>query len=359
MTRSAPNKSRTPMIISCDNFDIRKFSTIPLDLNSKINTSATNIQLLTFPRYEFSPGTKLLPTIKTGPIQITSHGIRRYNAAFMKSEEDRETFRIPFDETQEECVKLFKLFEQIDEYAIKNKLEILGPLAKQEKIFKYSPIIRTRQVDNDDDDDDDDSGKKKSNFNASLKFANVRFNIKFDTKKFDTHVFTRENGIPQRCDVKTITDLANNYFTFKSTCQFILECNKVWYSKNKKEGFKSYGFGFKCPQLEIVEKSSFESTKQSFNSYAFSSNEEEFDEEELVENKKNNGKKNVEESDSEDEEDTKTKNKNTGKKKANDSDSEDEEDTKAKNKKQSPVKKKVVDSDSESDSESDSDSDSD
>jgi hypothetical protein len=159
------------------------------------------------------------------------------------------------------------MFQALDAWAVKNKDKFFtGKLSKFAKIYDYTPIVRKPQEVIPLDDDDDNKPKVSSNDKPH--YAKVKINTDWQSKEVSTTVFLREDGVPVKQEVKTVSDLAN-IVTWNSTIKMICCCNKLWFGKSAdKSGRRQFGIAFKILQCEVSEKVGG-SAKNDFTSYAF------------------------------------------------------------------------------------------
>lgn len=326
------------LIISSSEFNPTKFSNTEIDFNDERNKSSS--QFTCYARYNYGKESNPIQNrlvFRTKPIKFSHYGIPR-ESQYAKTDKDRSYIKLPYDTEQESCEEIFKMFEQIDNYMIKNKDKIFtGKLeGKLSKLYDYTPIVRTPQeIVNLDDEEDEESNKKST---ERPKYAKIKMNTDWETNEVKTIVFAREDGVPIKQEVKTVTEFAN-ILTWNSTAQFVISCSKIWIGKSAdKTGRRQYGVSFKIEQAEITERSSSGSLKTDFTQYAFgesaavedSENEEET---KVVESKKTPAKE-IKET-----KQTKESSKDT--------------------KKQTSAKKVVEESDDDSDDDDDDDSDDD
>jgi len=232
-----------PKIIKCPNFKIVKLSFS--DFNSKNQRNAT--QLICFPYYDNTDMTHNL-IFKTEPIKLTQYGIPKINAKtsdYIKSDRDREYIKIPYDESQLNCVQLFKMIQQIDEYMPTIQEKLFGPKAKQ---YKYSPIIKEPR-------EEEDETKSKD----KMKYIKIKFDTDFNNNRdITTSIFVNnEFGKPiYVSDIKTVTDVAE-HVTWNSTIKLIIIVNKLWAEKTakKKDEPKEFSLSLKALQIVVTEKS--------------------------------------------------------------------------------------------------------
>ncbi len=350
------------LMIDTNDFNITKWSNTDIDFEDEKNKNSN--QFTCYGRYNYgkesSPVNNQL-VFKTGPVKLVTYGIPQLGQ-YAKTDKERQYVKIPFDKTQESCVSLFKMFEALDSWAVKNKDKFFtGKLSKFAKIYDYTSIVRKPQEAIALDDDGDEEAVAKKPQGEKPLYAKLRISTNWQTGEVDTTVFVREDGTPVKHEVKTVTDMAE-VVTWQSTIQMICSCNKIWFGKSAdKSGRRQFGLSFKILQCEVTEKVSG-GAKSDFSSYAFDDSVQvETKEDEDEENTKKTVTKKVE-SESEDSEDDSENEKEdkkavTAKKVESESESESEDEKPAKGKKQETKGKgkKVVESESESES-SESDS---
>lgn len=323
-----PSKGGKRLMIDVSDFKVTNWSNTEIDFEDEKNKNGN--QFTCYGRYNYgkesSPVQNQL-VFKTGPVKLVTYGIPQLGQ-YAKTDKDRSYIKLPYDTTQQSCVSLFKMFEALDSWAIKNKDKFFtGKLSKFAKIYDYTPIVRKPQEAIPLDDDEQADAKPKS---EKLMYAKLKISTDWQTGDVNTTVFAREDGVPVKQEVKTVTEMAN-LVTWQSTIQMICAANKLWFGKSAdKQGRRQYGISFKLLQCEVVERTGSASAKADFTSYAFDDGVkvEEKDEIESVESKKNSPKKVVAPTqDSDDEsEDEQPVVKAAAKKVEEDSDSDDSED---------------------------------
>jgi hypothetical protein len=323
-----PSKGGKRLMIDVSDFKVTNWSNTEIDFEDEKNKNGN--QFTCYGRYNYgkesSPVQNQL-VFKTGPVKLVTYGIPQLGQ-YAKTDKDRSYIKLPYDTTQQSCVSLFKMFEALDSWAIKNKDKFFtGKLSKFAKIYDYTPIVRKPQEAIPLDDDEQADAKPKS---EKLMYAKLKISTDWQSGDVNTTVFAREDGVPVKQEVKTVTEMAN-LVTWQSTIQMICAANKLWFGKSAdKQGRRQYGISFKLLQCEVVERTGSASAKADFTSYAFddSVKVEEKDEIESVESKKNSPKKVVAPAqDSDDEsEDEQPVVKAAAKKVEEDSDSDDSED---------------------------------
>lgn len=363
--KQAANKQKQSgklLVIGCDAFDIKKFSVEEIQMDSDYNKKSN--QYITFPRYKYNDkDAQAQFTFKTKQIKITQHGIKKIDNKYVKSDKDRDYFKIPYDESQPECVELFKMFEEIDKYMEKNKDALLGSnLKKYSKFFTYQKIVREplenldELVDGEEEEDKKDKKDTKDSKDSKprMKYAKIKFNTEFPSGELKTFVFVREDGTPRLHDeIKSVTDLTE-YFKWNSKCQFVISASKVWFSKSadQKTKTRSYGISFKCQQLEVVERPTSNGAKMEFNVHLFDDDnndetkeaqDKKDDDDEAEENvKEDDGEDGEDDDDGDEDDDEDDDDKDEEDKEEDDDDDEDEEEekeTKKSTKKEDPPKK--------------------
>ncbi len=332
------SKGGKRLMIDVSDFKITNWSNTEIDFEDEKNKNGN--QFTCYGRYNYgkesSPVQNQL-VFKTGPVKLVTYGIPQLGQ-YAKTDKDRSYIKLPYDTTQESCVSLFKMFEALDSWAIKNKDKFFtGKLSKFAKIYDYTPIVRKPQEAISLDDDEQEAGAKPKA--EKLMYAKLKISTDWQSGDVNTTVFVREDGAPVKQEVKTITEMAS-LVTWQSTIQMICAANKLWFGKSAdKQGRRQYGISFKLLQCEVVERTGSASAKADFTTYAFDDGVkvEEKDETESVESKKSSSKKVAAAKDE------------------SDDDSEDDEPVVAA--KSSP-KKAAAAEESEDDSEEDSDDDS-
>ena len=330
---SNASKGSKRLMIEDSEFKIANWSHSEIDFENDMNKNGN--QFSCFGRYNYgkesSPVQNQL-VFKTGRLPITTYGIPPLGT-YAKTDKDRSYIKIPYDTSQESYVNLFKMFEELDSWAIKNKDKFFtGKLSKFTKLYDYTPIVRKPQEIIAIDDDDDDTSKKSKNSSERPMYAKIKISTDWKTGEVDTTVFLREDGMPVKQEVKTITDMAS-LVTWQSTIQMICSCTKLWFGKSAdKTGRRQYGIAFKILQCEVIERPlGGPKAKSDFTTYAFDDTmkiEEKSEEKKKVANTKD-GEDSLDDSDS-DEEETKQEAKQETKAKPvtiqdSDDDSDDDE----------------------------------
>jgi hypothetical protein len=327
-------KSGKRLMIDVADFNVTKWSNTEIDFEDE-KTKNSN-QFTCYGRYNYgkesSPVQNQL-VFKTGAIKLVTYGIPQLGT-YAKTDKDRCYIKVPYDTSQDSCVQLFKMFQSLDAWAVKNKDKFFtGKLSKFAKMYDYTPIVRKPQ---EAISMDDEEGEAKPKSDKPM-YAKIKINTDWQSGDVTTTVFVREDGSPVKQEVNTVTDMAT-LVTWQSTVQMICAANKLWFGKSAdKAGRRQYGIAFKLLQCEVTEKVGGSSTKSDFTTYAF-------DDTVKVEEKEESKVVAAEsDSESEDEQPVKQAVKATA-----DSDSEDEQPVKQ------PVKqtiKATADSDSDEESE--------
>ena len=249
-----------PKIIKCQNFKTDKMTFSEFNTKNQRNVS----QMICFPYYDNTDTTFNL-IFKTDPIKITQYGIPKIGpktADFIKSDQDREYIKIPYDVSQPNSVELFKMLESIDKYMPTIQDKIFGTKSKQ---YKYSPIINEPR----EEEDDDQKSKDK------MKYVKIKFDTDFNNdRQISTSIFiNNEFGKPVHVkNIKTVSDVAE-HVTWNGTIRLIIIVNKLWAAKTakKKDDLKEYSLSLKALQIVVTEKSSNPSSIKNAlkNSFAF------------------------------------------------------------------------------------------
>ena len=342
-------KSRKQLLIPVADFDITKWDSTKIDFEDEKNKNSN--QFTCYGRYDYGNSSSPIQNqlvFRTGPIKIITYGIPQLGQ-YAKTDKDRCYIKIPYDTSQESCVELFKMFQALDTWALKNKDNFFtDKLSKFAKIYDYTPIVRKSQ----DLIPLDDDGKESKVKSDKPMYAKIKINTDWQSGEVTTTVFVREDGVPVKQEVSTVSDMAA-LVTWQSTIQMIGAANKLWFGKSAdKTGRRQYGIAFKLLQCEVTEKVGGSSTKSDFTSYAFDDTVKVEEKEEIVKTVKTVAVESDSESDSEDEKPVSKQEASKPTKVDSDSEESDEEPV-AKGKKPvaKSVTKKPADSESESESE--------
>ena len=260
------SKGGKRLMIDVADFNVTKWSNTEIDFEDEKNKNS--MMFTCYGRYNYgkesSPVQNQL-VFKTGPIKLVTYGIPQLGQ-YAKTDKDRSYVKVPYDTSQESCVQLFKMFQALDAWAVKNKDKFFtGKLSKFAKIYDYTPIVRKPQEAISLDDEEGDS-KPKSD---KPMYAKIKINTDWQSGDVTTTVFVREDSTPVKQEVKTVTDMAN-LVTWQSTIQMICAANKLWFGKSAdKAGRRQYGIAFKLLQCEVTEKVGGSSAKSDFTTYAF------------------------------------------------------------------------------------------
>ena len=261
-------KNTQTLMIDCENADPKKLSFTKID-NSNVRSAGQGIS---YANYDYMPNTSKNFVFRTNPIKFTQYGIPQKNEKtekFIKSDQDREYFRIPYDPSQPNCVTLFKMLEAIDARVEECKDLIFGD---QSSKYRYSRIVKEP---NEVDEDVNPKAASKPK-TEKYKFCKVKLDTQFDdNRKITTSVFLMEDGKPVIQDhVTTVSDV-EQYLAWNSSGRFVIMMNKLWAEKqSKKKGeLREFGISLKCLQMVITERSQKGmSIKEVFKSaYAFDS----------------------------------------------------------------------------------------
>ena len=202
-------RKNTVQPIVCHKFDPKKLSFTELEKNSERSKS----QMISFPRYQYSPTMETNFVFQTTTIQVTQYGLPRLNE-FYKSDDQRSFIKVPLDPEQESCNIQKAMLVSLDNTIEKRKTAVLG---KYEKLYKYQPIVREPQQDDMALIVEEDTTDKKTSEEQKERFE--YFKVKLDTEypsgRIKTLVFVKtkgEDGKDVRTPVKvnTVTELGNH-----------------------------------------------------------------------------------------------------------------------------------------------------
>ena len=269
-------RKNTVQPIVCHKFDPKKLSFTELEKNSERSKS----QMISFPRYQYSPTMETNFVFQTTTIQVTQYGLPRLGE-FYKSDDQRSFIKVPLDPEQESCNIQKAMLVSLDNTIEKRKTAVLG---KYEKLYKYQPIVREPQQDDmaliveEDTTDKKTSEEQKERF----KYFKVKLDTEYPSGQIKTLVFVKtkgEDGKDVRTPVKvnTVTELGD-HLNFGCKVRMVLMANKLWAAKNKDDsGNRKYGVTLKALQLEIEPRESSGSIRirNEFSQFAFVDDDEE------------------------------------------------------------------------------------
>ena len=309
----------TNLTTSFEDLEFSRISFTQLEENSR-----SNGQLVGYIRYNCpknGEGSQL--NIQCPWMKLFTYGIPRQGPNF-ETDDKRAHIRIPFDEENEEHLKLMTYLQQIDEYLASDEFKQQN-FGKKANKYKYSPIVRVPEEEEDDD----------GNVVKKAPFFKVKIKLSWPDKVVETNVYSveeyEEDGkkkwkTKETIECKTIDDVSA-HVKYLSTIRPIIRPFKVW-ALNAKVPEPKYGLMFKVEKVQVQETGS---GNKSYKEYYQAENDaflsESEDEKPVVkETKDMDVKKVVEESESDSSD--------------SDSDSESEEEEEVKPKKKAPVKGK-------------------
>jgi hypothetical protein len=173
--------------------------------------------------------------------ELKCYGVPQANQLYYKTDKDRLHIKIPEDISDPRCVMLFKKLEELDEMFDNNKFKIesFGKLAQS---YRYSPIVKTPQKD---DEDVNDNNKDKP------RYIKVKINSDFETDKILTNVFVKEGS--ERVPVADIVDIddMSQYIRYNSTIKALISIDKSYMMKSKmgNTSFRLYGITLRLKQV--------------------------------------------------------------------------------------------------------------
>lgn len=220
-----------------------------------------------FPKYnhpELGENQHLL--IQLPWIKISAHGVPSLGK-YYKADEDRDFIKIPLDTNIPESAKLSEKLKEMDAHFSSEEFasKFLGSKWKK---YKYIPIFRIQNTDEDDED-------KKKDIKEKVPYMKLKISIDNETKEVNTAVFKSEMEEQKRkrtlLNIKTITDFAD-VVSYLSNIRPIIRGAKLWTMASKKE----WGITFKIIKIEVEPTSKKNSSyKQFMNSDAFLDSDEE------------------------------------------------------------------------------------
>jgi len=234
----------TNLTTSFEDLEFSRISFTQLEENSR-----SNGQLVGYIRYNCpknGEGSQL--NIQCPWMKLFTYGIPRQGPNF-ETDDKRAHIRIPFDEENEEHLKLMTFLQQVDEYLGSDEFKQLN-FGKKANKYKYSPIVRIPEEEEDDD----------GNVVKKAPFFKVKIKLSWPDKVVETNVYSVEEyeedekkkwKTKETLECKTIDDIAS-HVKYLSTIRPIIRPFKVW-ALNAKVPEPKYGLMFKVEKVQVQE----------------------------------------------------------------------------------------------------------
>ena len=123
MSSNENKPSLKPVVYS--KFDPKKLSFTELQKNSERSKS----QMISFPRYQFTPTQDSNFVFQTATVNITQYGLPRLGE-YYKTDDQRAFLKVPLDPNQADCVAMEKMLNSLDKTVLKNKDKVLEKYGK-------------------------------------------------------------------------------------------------------------------------------------------------------------------------------------------------------------------------------------
>ena len=164
--------------------------------------------------------------------------IHNIDPLYIKSDFEREHFKIPLDLSKKHSKEIFEMFTKIDIFMNTNviKKKILMETNKKNFNMVYEPIIKYNN---------ENEPYIKIIFNSNKEYK------KQGNQKIETVIFQNKNNKITKLNINTITDICS-YLNYYSTCKLIIEINKIWINKTPIRREFNYGIKLECKQMEII-----------------------------------------------------------------------------------------------------------
>jgi hypothetical protein len=236
-------------VINYSEINVEYISFKKLEENDK-----TNGQLIGFPQYN-NKDEKV--SFQSPWFKLFTYGVPQLNQ-YYKTDNERAHVRLPIDLSNPEHVEFVEKIKAIDEHMsseeMKDKL-----LGKKGKKYKYQPIYREAQVQNDDDDDDEEVKKPKKQTAPRPPYIKLKIHIDYNSREVKTKVLESEvNSTTNKRErteldyIKSIDDFAS-VVKYQSSIRCIFNAFKCWaHPLTKKD--PEYGISLRLEKVE-VEKS--------------------------------------------------------------------------------------------------------
>lgn len=186
--------------------------------------------------------------IVTNEITCKHNPIGKINGKFIKSDADRTCFKI-YDGCESSNI-VFEKFEEVDNYVMNNKNDILKDLQFNINLSEYIPIVKEKQtfcVNSDDDEEDKNI--------IYQKYITIKFKMNYDTNELQTRIWrgtminNKYIGKVLNHEIKTITDLTK-IFNYRSKFRMFLKFKKIWCNRDIQHRF---GIVVECVRLDIID----------------------------------------------------------------------------------------------------------
>jgi len=309
---SKQESNSTPTFVNAKDFSLKNKKLKPIDLALSKDKEAYTA----FPKYVYSSGKDGKASdgekfiVVTGRIKMTKGGIPKIHPKYRPTDDKREFFWLPWDESQEACNELFGMFNTIDDdfhtrvNTKKNKDGLISKINPDGNVvpmpeLKYERTVRMSQV-------DDDAVGKDGKKLEPYKRLKVRLATSYEADantphKILTKLFLLKKRTPEVTN--TVSDVEKS-FCWNCTAQFVLEISKMYVMKAKDDnGTRKTGFTVKCLQIIVHEKpDSKQSVYEQFSNRVVADSDdeeenneekEEANEEEQEETKSTGSKKNT------------------------------------------------------------------
>lgn len=211
--------------------------------------------------------------IQTGDIKLTSHGVPSKHPTYYPTDDKRLLIKVPLDPEQEECVKLSKFLEKLDNYfgSTETTTKIFGKNAKK---YSYKPCVRTPSSEDEDEDENTNSKKKTPRCN----YCKMQLNFARDSSEYTSLLRLEKIEGKKIIDVpnKTIDDV-HKLVSYLSEIRLLFYITKIWVMKTKFQGASTLLYGIGLKVIAIRCKPKFTSSVDKRNIAFLKDNDEEYE----------------------------------------------------------------------------------
>lgn len=269
-----PNNNNSLTITLLKNLDVGKIRLTPVGDNTDPKYKS-DAQKLSFPDMHDNNGKKCKILLQFPLIKLSGGGVPKItekNAKHYDGKPEKRSFcRVPLDPTDPNCVIIEKKIQELDDFFTKNAELILG---KGYKNYKYSPILKLPDFDDEDPPKREDGTPYPKHNLLKIKF-DVDYNRKhvittsINLKDCDTgNELLDEKGKPIEADS---IDVAERYIRPGCQLRMMINISKIWAQKKATQPGepKRWGVTLKPLLFEVITRPANISVKEAIKQKAF------------------------------------------------------------------------------------------
>lgn len=211
-------------------------------------------QYISFPRYDDPKYGEQNVIIQTPFIKLSTYGIYPHNPEYHKKEGDRDFIKVPLSDNDPNVARFKKVLKLVDKRVLKKKKEVFSDMIPdkiQQKMYKYSPIVKSPPI---------VMGKKKKDDEKEFEkpdFVKVKFDVNYKTKEYETRVYilnSRDDELDEDAEPEPVKNIEDMEKIIRLNCdvRMILLIGKLWASKSPIGSDFKFGLGIKVLGVEVV-----------------------------------------------------------------------------------------------------------